>query len=149
MRSVTKEFASNRNVRYKNKGRPPETQTTSIGGGMRTVSISVVLVTLLFAVSASAQSAQSQVTFTKDVAPILQARCQICHHPSTFAPMSLMTYEEARPWAKSIKEKVLMREMPPWHLDKNVGVQYFSNDISLTDEQIATIAKWVDGGAVR
>ena len=116
---------------------------------MRTISISVVIITLLAAVSASGQSAQAPVTFTKDVAPIFQARCQICHHPGTFAPMSLMTYEDARPWARSIKEKVLMREMPPWHLDKNVGVQYFSNDISLTDEQIATIVKWVDGGAVK
>jgi len=116
---------------------------------MRILSLSVVIITLLAAVSASGQSAQTQVTFTKDVAPIFQARCQICHHPGTFAPMSLMTYEEARPWARSIKEKVLMREMPPWHLDKNVGVQYFSNDISLTDEQIATIVKWVDAGAVK
>jgi len=116
---------------------------------MRTISLSVVIITLLAAVSASGQSAQTQVTFTKDVAPIFQGRCQICHHPGTFAPMSLMTYEDARPWARSIKEKVLMREMPPWHLDKNVGVQYFSNDISLTDEQIATIVKWVDAGAVK
>src|SRR5207249_6702076 len=116
---------------------------------MRTISMSVVIIMLLAAASASGQSTQMQVTFTKDVAPIFQARCQVCHHPGTFAPMSLMTYEEARPWARSIKEKVLMREMPPWHLDKNVGVQYFSNDISLTDEQIATIVKWVDGGAVR
>src|SRR5437773_2543581 len=116
---------------------------------MRTISISVVIITLLAAVSASGQSAQAPVTFTKDVAPIFQARCQICHHPGTFAPMSLTTYEDARPWARSIKEKVLMREMPPWHLDKNVGVQYFSNDISLTDEQIATIVKWVDAGAVK
>src|SRR5947199_444149 len=116
---------------------------------MRTISMSVVIIMLLAAASASGQSTQMQVTFTKDVAPIFQARCQVCHHPGTFAPMSLMTYEEARPWARSIKEKVLKREMPPWHLDKNVGVQYFSNDISLTDEQIATIVKWVDGGAVK
>src|SRR5207247_9022857 len=100
---------------------------------MRTISISVVIITLLAAVSASGQSAQAPVTFTKDVAPIFQARCQICHHPGTFAPMSLMTYEDARPWARSIKEKVLMREMPHWHLDKNMGVQYFSNAIPLTD----------------
>src|SRR5437016_13762088 len=116
---------------------------------MRTISISVLLVTLLIAVSASAQSAQSQVTFTKDVAPIFQARCQICHRPGTFAPMSLLTYEEARPWAKAIREKVLAREMPPWHIDKNVGVRHFKNDRSLSDEQIATIVKWVDGGALR
>ena len=91
--------------------------------------------------------AQAPVTFTKDVAPILQERCQVCHRAGTFAPMSLMTYEQARPWAKSIKQKVLAREMPPWFIDKNVGVQHFSNDVSLTEQEIATIAKWVDSGA--
>jgi len=91
--------------------------------------------------------AQAQVTFTKDVAPILQNRCQSCHRPDTFAPMSLLNYEEARPWAKSIKQKVLLREMPPWYIDKNVGVQHFKNDVSLSDEEIATIVKWVDSGS--
>ena len=94
-----------------------------------------------------AVSAQGQVTFTKDVAPILQARCQTCHRPDTFAPMSLLTYEEARPWAKSIKQKVVAREMPPWYIDKNVGVRHFKNDVSLTDQEIATIVQWVDNGA--
>src|SRR5215831_5884858 len=103
------------------------------------------IVVLMFI--AAPAMAQTQVTFTKDVAPILQERCQICHRPGTFAPMSLLTYEDARPWAKSIKEKVLLREMPPWHIDKNVGVQRFSNDISLSDEEIAVIVKWVDNGA--
>src|SRR5262249_51609637 len=97
--------------------------------------------------SGSQGAAPAQITFTKDVAPVLQERCQSCHRPGTFAPMSLLTYEETRPWAKSIKEKVLMREMPPWHIDKNVGVQRFSNDISLSDEEIAVIVKWVDSGA--
>jgi hypothetical protein len=92
-------------------------------------------------------SAAGQVTFNKDVAPILQERCQSCHRPDTFAPMSLMTYEEARPWAKSIRQKVLAREMPPWYIDKNVGVRHFKNDVSLSDHQIATIVKWVDDGA--
>jgi hypothetical protein len=91
--------------------------------------------------------AQEQVTFTKDVAPIFQNRCQSCHQPGSIAPMSLVTYEEARPWARSIKQKVLAREMPPWYIDKNVGVQHFSNDVSLTDQEIATIAKWSDNGA--
>src|ERR1700724_1704492 len=94
-----------------------------------------------------ALSAQAQVTFTKDVAPILQNRCQSCHRPDTFAPMSLRTYEETRPWAKSIKQKVLAREMPPWYIDKNVGIHHFKNDVSLSDEEIATIVKWVDSGA--
>jgi len=91
--------------------------------------------------------AQAQVTFTKDVAPILQNRCQVCHRPNTFAPMSLLTYEDARPWARSIKQKVVAREMPPWYIDRNVGIRHFKNDVSLSDEEIATIVKWVDGGA--
>ncbi len=94
-------------------------------------------------------AAQAQVTFTKDVAPILQNHCQVCHRPDTFAPMSLLTYEDARPWARSIKEKVALREMPPWYVDKNVGVRHFTNDVSLSDEEIATIVKWADSGAVK
>jgi len=90
---------------------------------------------------------QAQTTFTKDVAPIFQNNCQACHRPGSMAPMSLLTYEDARPWARSIKQKVLAREMPPWFIDKNVGVQHFSNDRSLTDDEIATILTWVDAGA--
>jgi len=63
------------------------------------------------------------------------------------APMSLVTYEETRPWARSIKERVVTHQMPPWHLDKTVGVQHFQNDRSLSDEQVETIARWVDAGA--
>jgi mono/diheme cytochrome c family protein len=94
-----------------------------------------------------ARPASTRVTFTKDVAPILQARCQSCHRPGTVAPMSLLTYQDARPWARAIKERVVRREMPPWHYDKTVGIQKLKGDISLTDEQIATIAAWVDAGA--
>ena len=109
-------------------------------------------VTFLMSISAvivmsTTAAAQEQVTFTKDVAPILQERCQVCHRVGTFAPMSLVTYEQARPWARSIKQKVLAREMPPWFIDKNMGVQHFSNDVSLTEQEMATIAKWVDDGA--
>ena len=87
------------------------------------------------------------VTFTKDVAPILQEKCQGCHRDGSMAPMSLVTYEETRPWAKDIRQRVITRQMPPWHLDKTVGVQKFKNDISLSDEQISTIVRWVDSGA--
>src|SRR5215469_8590359 len=97
--------------------------------------------------AAGAVAAEVQVTFTKDVAPILQERCQVCHRAGTFAPMSLVTYDQTRPWARSIRQKVLAREMPPWFIDKNVGVQHFINDVSLSDQEIATIVKWVDGGA--
>src|SRR6516164_5178495 len=88
-------------------------------------------------------------TFSKDVAPIFQSKCQECHQPNSIAPMSLITFEEARPWARSIKERVSTHQMPPWHIDKGVGVQKFKNDMSLTDEQIDTIVSWVDQGALQ
>jgi mono/diheme cytochrome c family protein len=96
---------------------------------------------------ASAADAPKQVTFSKDVAPIFQAKCQDCHQPNSIAPMSLITFQDARPWARSIKERVSTRQMPPWHIDRSVGVQKFKNDMSLSDEQVDTIVKWVDQGA--
>src|SRR5713226_2117124 len=97
----------------------------------------------------AAEPAAKAVTFTKDVAPILQAKCQECHQPNSIAPMSLITYQEARPWARSIKERVAARQMPPWHVDRTVGVQHFKNDMSLSDEQVNKIVDWVDGGALQ
>ena len=91
--------------------------------------------------------AQETPTFAKDVAPIFQQKCQECHQPNSIAPMSLLTYQEARPWARSIKQKVEAGDMPPWHIDKTVGIQNFKNDRSLTQAQIDTIVGWVDGGA--
>jgi hypothetical protein len=93
------------------------------------------------------QSAFAAPTFAKDVAPIFQAKCQTCHHQGTSAPMSLMTFEEARPWAKSIQQRVANRDMPPWHLDKTVGIKHYKNDRSLNDDEISTIVRWVDAGA--
>jgi len=87
-------------------------------------------------------------TFSKDVAPIFQEKCQQCHQPNSIAPMSLRTYEEARPWARAIRERVMARQMPPWHIDPSVGVHEFKNDMSLSAAQIDTIVRWVDGGAV-
>src|SRR5579872_4786440 len=86
-------------------------------------------------------------TFTKDIAPIFQDKCEACHRKDSMAPMSLVTYNEVRPWAKSIKERVATHQMPPWHLDKTVGIQQFQNDRSLSDEQIAKVVRWVDAGA--
>ena len=100
-----------------------------------------------FTITAAAADAPQQATFSKDVAPIFQEHCQNCHHAGTVAPMSLVTYEEARPWARAIKQRVSAREMPPWFIDRNIGVQHFNNDESLTDDEIATIVKWVDSGA--
>src|SRR6478672_11257031 len=102
---------------------------------------------LVFAAPSLAADNPRPVTFSKDVAPILQAKCQECHQPNSIAPMPLITFQEVRPWARSIKERVASRQMPPWHIDPSVGVQKFKNDMSLTDEQVDTIVKWVDSGA--
>src|SRR4051812_5689983 len=92
------------------------------------------------AVHAQVPARPAPPTFSKDVLPILQRSCQACHRPDTMAPMSLLTYAEARPWAKSIKTRVTTREMLPWHIDRSIGE--YSNDPSLSDKEIATIAAW-------
>src|SRR6266852_2363973 len=97
---------------------------------------------------AGSGAADRQVTFAKDVAPILQERCQECHHAGSMAPMSLVTYEETRPWAKAIRDRVSTRQMPPWHIDATVGVQKFKNDMSLSQAQIYPLVSWVDQGAL-
>src|SRR5882672_2475271 len=86
-------------------------------------------------------------TFTNDVAPILYNSCVGCHRPGEIAPMSLISYDDVRPWAKSIRLKVASREMPPWGADPRFGK--FKDDRSLTAAQIEAIAKWVDAGAPR
>jgi Cytochrome C oxidase, cbb3-type, subunit III len=116
--------------------------------GMRLSGVGALVATAVFVLPGAARAADQQVTFSKDVAPIFQAKCQSCHEPGSIAPMSLRTYKEARPWARAIRDRVASRQMPPWHINKNVGIQHFKNDMSLTDEQIDTIVKWVDSGAV-
>jgi hypothetical protein len=91
--------------------------------------------------------AQDAPTFTADVAPILFDNCVRCHQPDGIGPMSLTTYQQARAYARRIRQKVADREMPPWHLDRTVGIQEYKNDISLADRQIETIVRWVDAGA--
>ncbi len=109
-------------------------------------------IVMLFAVGATGRAQDARVpptqnapTFSRDVAPILYRKCLGCHRPGEIAPMSLITYQDVRPWARAIREKVIAREMPPWHADPAHG--RFRNDRSLTDEEIGTIVKWVDGGA--
>jgi hypothetical protein len=87
----------------------------------------------------------SSVTFDKDVLPILQNNCQTCHRPSGIAPMSLLTYENARPWAKAIKAAVVSKQMPPWFADPHYGE--FRNAPKLTEADVHTLVGWVDGGA--
>ena len=88
-----------------------------------------------------------EVTYAKDIAPILQRSCENCHRAGGAGPMPLTSYEEVRPWARSIKTRVSNRQMPPWGIDKNVGTQQFKNDISLSDAEIAKVSSWVDAGA--
>ncbi len=112
------------------------------------VLLSVFAIAAMMPVSASA--AEDEVpTFTKDIAPIFQAKCEACHRPGSIAPMSLVTFQESRPWARSIKDRVSSRQMPPWHIDRTVGITEFKNDRSLTDEELDTVVRWVDGGAPR
>ena len=116
--------------------------------GLNTFCIALTLTSVATAADVTSQTDPAgQVTFGKDIAPIFQKSCQNCHHAGTSAPMSLMTYNETRPWVRAIKDRVLRREMPPWHLDKTVGIRDYKNDLSLNDVQIATIVKWVDSGA--
>ena len=93
------------------------------------------------------------VTFARDIAPILQRSCQECHHADGVAPMSLVTYDEVRPWARAMKMRTALRSqrgaMPPFFVEKNIGIQKFKHDPSLTDEEIARVAKWADSGAPR
>jgi hypothetical protein len=90
-------------------------------------------------------AADAPPTFARDVAPIFYSHCAECHRPTMYAPMSLMTYEDARPWARSIKQKVTTRQMPPWGADAPAGT--FRNDPTLSQKDIDTIVAWVDGGA--
>jgi mono/diheme cytochrome c family protein len=117
----------------------------TLGSWARTAVGSSAIV--LFAGAALAAEPAKAVTFTKDVAPIFQSKCESCHRADGMAPMSLATYELARPWAKSIAARVGARQMPPWHIDKTVGIQKFKNDRSLSDEQIDTILAWVAAGS--
>jgi hypothetical protein len=102
-----------------------------------------ILIIALGAGLASASSAP--VTFHKDVEPILQNRCQSCHRPGEAAPMSLLTYEQTRPWAKAIRAAVLTGKMPPWHPNPQFGK--FSNDLSLAPGEREVLVTWIDSGA--
>ena len=113
-------------------------------GSALALGVFIALPGALFAQQAPAK----QPTFSRDVAPIFQSKCQSCHEPGSIGPMSLVTYQDARPWARSIKNRVEARQMPPWHIDRSVGIQKFKNDMSLSDEQVATVVAWVDGGAI-
>lgn len=124
---------------------------TSGFSSKRSYTVGACMAALLSAVPVSAQILgapyRPEVTFAKDIAPLFQQKCEACHRTGSIAPMSLATYEEARPWVRSIRARVASREMPPWHLDKTVGIQKFINDVSLTEAEIDAVVRWVDAGA--
>ncbi|HSH75261.1 MAG TPA: hypothetical protein VLA09_06240 [Longimicrobiales bacterium] len=95
---------------------------------------------------ASTGSDAAVVTFTKDVAPIVQRSCQECHQPGAIGPMSLMTYQDVRRYSRRIRDLVVAREMPPYQYDTDVGIQELKYDPRLSDEEIATITAWVESG---
>ncbi len=106
----------------------------------------VLLATLALTQQIGSAKVGQPITFSKDVAPIFNAKCAECHRPGDSAPFSTLTFKDVRPWAKSIKEKVANRTMPPWHADPHFG--QFKNDRTLSQKEIDTIVAWVDGGAV-
>ena len=118
------------------------------------VALGALAVTATPVLAAGPAEPREGVTYTKDIAPILQRSCQTCHRPGGIGPMALISYEGVRPWARAIKLKTSLsssdpERMPPWFVEKNVGIQQFTNDPSLSDEEIATIATWSDSGAPR
>ena len=124
-------------------------EENSVSHNTRLVVVLVVLLVMAFSTrTAGAQNSarQKPPTFSKEIVRIFQNRCQSCHHPGApFAPMSLVEYRAVRPWAKAILKKVVLREMPPWHADSSVGE--FVNDISISQQEIDTIAQWVEARA--
>src|SRR5207344_1407078 len=110
----------------------------------------MALVPAVVSLKAETVNVPDNVTFTKDIAPILQRSCQNCHRPDGVAPMSLVSYEEVRPYARAIKQRTSIGPhrgvMPPWYVEKNIGIQRYKDDPSLSDAEIAKIGTWADNG---
>jgi hypothetical protein len=116
---------------------------------MRWITLGLVALSVSLIVQRAPLTAETKPTptFAKDIAPIFQVKCESCHRPESIAPMSLITYEDAYPRRGLIRDRVASRQMPPWHLDKTVGIKEYKYDRSLSDAQIDTIVRWIDGGA--
>lgn len=119
---------------------------SSTRSGLATILTSLLAMICMSPALAQSDSAATP-TFSKDIAPILQQKCQTCHNPEGIGPMPLMSYEQVKPFAALIKDRTGKRIMPPWNNDPNTGIQKFKNDASLSENQIATIAAWVDSDA--
>jgi hypothetical protein len=125
--------------------------TRLVGGGV-SVGLAALAIGLGAIATPVAQTGGSAApTFARDIAPILQRSCVQCHRPEGVAPMALVTYEDVRPWARAIKQRTGMGPragvMPPWYVERDIGIQRFKHDPSLSEEEIARVAKWVDSGA--
>jgi len=139
--------------------RPKERAAMNVGNSLVLRYLLAITLLIAAATPASFEALHAQpapaadVTFTRDIAPILQRSCENCHRPDGVAPMSLVSYEDVRPWARAIKQRTGIGPkagvMPPWYVEKNIGIQKFQNDPSLSDAEIAKIAKWADNGAPR
>ena len=119
------------------------------GSRMGAWALGVAVLCAAWVAPAAAQSADDAhaVTFARDIAPILQKNCQQCHRPGSIGPMSLTNYQEVRPWARSIKQRVVTGEMPPYRYDRDIGIQELKDDLRLSQAEIETIARWVDDDA--
>lgn len=110
-------------------------------------SATVVLALAVPLVGQSPGARETVPTYTRDIAPIMQEVCMKCHVEGGLAPMAFGSYAEVRPWAPMIRQEVAVRHMPPWGVDPTVGIQAYKNDISLSEDEIDTVIRWVDGGA--
>src|SRR5262249_55007295 len=119
------------------------------GDEMKRMLTVVALVLIGAQLLLSSRNHAAEITFTRDVAPIVFNKCANCHRPGEVAPMPLTSYQEVRPWSKAIREQVVRRAMPPWFADPHTSTLKFSNDRRLSQPEIDTIAAWVDGGAVK
>ena len=113
--------------------------------GVALVGLLILMAAVTVSIRATVAEESTSVTFNKDVLPILQKNCQICHRPGEIAPMSFLTYQDTRPWAKAIKTAVVTRKMPPWFADTAYG--HFADDKTLGASDIKTLSAWADGGA--
>ena len=122
-----------------------------LGSAAGATLVALAFVALLVPGSLGAQEAfHDDVTFTRDIVPILQRSCQNCHRDGGVAPMSLVTYQQVRRYSSRIVYRTGLRDvagaMPPWYVEKDIGIQHFKNDPSLNDQDVARIAAWVESG---
>ncbi len=127
--------------------------TRSLGVLVAAAVVAGAALALPSGLSAQSGSGTGEITYTKNIAPILQRSCENCHRPGGAGPMPLTTYEEVRPWARAIKQRTGIGPhagvMPPWYMEKNIGIQKYKDDPSLSEDEVAMVAKWADAGAPR